>query len=129
MNVRKFSIKRWLPVVLGLLLTLPTSGLLAQDTRLDNFYSIDDLKRLIQVARESGFTESEIREITIEFNGELINAWDFLQEMERQRLEAQRRVAEEEAKQFLTIQDIFADLDTNDQQETTQLRDNLLFLD
>ena len=56
-----------------------------QEERKEGFYDVEELKRLLEVARESGFTEKELREITIEDGGKVINVWDYLKEVERRR--------------------------------------------
>ena len=108
-----------LGAALGLLAAAPA---LTQEERAEGFRNVEELKRLLEVARESGFSEQELREITIEDNGKIINVWEYLEEVERQkRLAAERRKAQRE-KVYYTVQDIFADLDKEEPADLTQLR-------
>lgn len=111
-----------LGAALGLLAAAPA---LTQEERGEGFRNVEELKRLLEVARESGFSEQELREITIEDDGEVINVWEYLEELERQkRLAAERRKAERE-KVYFTVQDIFADLDKAEPADLTRLRDRI----
>jgi len=111
-----------LGAALGLLAAAPA---LTQEERSEGFRNVEELKRLLEVARESGFSEQELREITIEDDGEVINVWEYLEELERQkRLAAERRKAERE-KVYFTVQDIFADLDKAEPADLTRLRDRI----
>jgi hypothetical protein len=99
---------------------LPESG--------EGFYDIDQLERLFQIARDSGFTEQEIREITIEDElGNAVNAWDYLQEVKRRRSMRDKADQEKLTKIYLTVQDILADLGRREKDDLRKLRDQSVF--
>ncbi len=114
------------------------------------FYDVVELRRLLEVARESGFSEKELREITIEDNGEFIkaarkagfsakelsmmtvegnekklNVWGYLQVLEIRKKLADDRLKAQRTKVYLTVQDLFADMKKKDPEDLTKLRDKL----
>lgn len=112
-----------LAAALGLLAAAPA---LTQEQRKKGFHDVVELKRLLAVAREAGFSDKEMREITIEDGeGKIINVWAYLEEVERlKRLEAEKRKAQEE-KVYLTVQDVFTDLKKDEPADLTRLRDKI----
>ena len=87
---------------------------------------IDQLQRLIDVAREAGLTDAEIRQITIEDSaGNVINALEYLQAAEQQKqAELARRTAEEN-RVYLTPRDVFKELRQREREDLDQLKDTL----
>ena len=122
-TLKKIAAMLGLGVALGLLAAAPA---LTQDEPKKGFLDVVELKRLLEVAREAGFSDKEMREITIEDdNGKIINVWAYLEEVERlKRLEAAKRKAEKE-KVYLTVQDVFADLKKDEPADLTRLRDKI----
>ena len=89
--------------------------------------TLREMENLIHVAREAGFNEDELREITVEREGEKINVWDFIQK-EKERLARAKEEQEAAAKKrFITVKDITEDLNERDSRQISNLRDNLLF--
>ena len=82
-----------------------------------------EIRRIIEVARESGFSEEQVAEITIEDeNGNVVHALEYLLRIERERAE---RLAREEAlrnKRYLTVQDVFSELRESESRDLDQLR-------
>jgi DNA-binding transcriptional MerR regulator len=98
--------------------------------RIEGDYDIQELRRLIDVARESGFTEAQIREIVIEDeNGNVVNAWEFLQAYERRRREREALLAAQRARVYLAPQDILKELDETKHQDLDALRERMLFVE
>lgn len=95
----------------------------------EGFYRIEELERLFRMARESGFTEEQIREITIGDDGREINAWDYLQRLKRRRAQAREEEREKREAKYLTVQDIFAELDEDREEELTRIREESVFTD
>ncbi len=113
-------------VVLALLgSALPVSS---QTRNAPSRASIGEMHRLIEVAREAGLTDEQIRQITIEDEfGNVINAWDYLQQLDkRKELELARR-QEELNRVYLTPQDIFKELRDRERADLDQLRERLPF--
>ena len=66
-------------------------------TRVFDTYDVEELRRLLELARESGFSEDQVRRITVEdAEGITINAFKVIQDIDRCRREAEERLAEEE---------------------------------
>ncbi len=97
----------------------------AQDEKQEGFYNVEELKRLLEVARESGFTEKELREITVEDGDKVINVWDFLKEYERKKRERAARLKAQQEKVYLTVQDVVEDLEKEQPKDLTRLRDKI----
>jgi len=93
-------------------------------------YDINELKRLIDIARESGFTDQQIKDITVEDeDGNVINAWAFIQEYERKQQAEADRLAAERARIYLTPHDIIDELDQKQTKDIDALREKLLFVE
>jgi hypothetical protein len=94
----------------------------------EGFYDLDQLERLFHVAKESGFGEAELRQITIEDeNGKTVNAWEYLQEMKQRRNVKDRGVQERLQKIYLTVQDVLAELHRREKADLRDLRDKSVF--
>ncbi len=100
---------------------------LQQEDLSQGFYDLQELIRLIEIARESGFTEQQIREITIEDQGRVINAWEYLQEIQARRAAEEQRIRERESRVYLTVQDVVDDLIKMEHEDLHKLRESLLF--
>ncbi|MDH5752377.1 MAG: hypothetical protein OEZ59_08170 [Deltaproteobacteria bacterium] len=91
---------------------------------------VAELKRMIQMARESGFTEEQVREITIEdTDGTQVNAWKYIKNYELYMKLQQSRQEEERNKVYLTPQDVITELNGKQNGEIDSLRENLLLVD
>ena len=104
-----------------------SSPALGQELSQEGFYDIDELEQLIEVARESGFTQEDIEQITIEDEGREINAWEFLQEMKRKRALEREKSRAQSTKIYLTIQGILADLAEEKKDDLSTLRDESIY--
>ena len=122
-NWKKLMALLGMAALMGLAVAAPVR---TQEAENEGFRDVVELKRLLEVAREAGFSEKEMREITIEDdNGNVINVWKYLEEVERKkRLEAEKRKAQEE-KVYLTVQDVFEELEKGEPADLTQLRDKI----
>lgn len=136
--------KIWMLMLCGILLGGLPAGILAQsglnqsigqtNSDLDEneeakqrSETLSEMENLIRVAREAGFTEDELREITVERDGEKINVWDFIQ-VEKERMALAKKEQEEAAKKrFITVSDITEDLNQRESRQISNLRDRLLF--
>jgi DNA-binding transcriptional MerR regulator len=109
--------------VLGLMVAAPVQ---TQQVEQEGFRDVVELRRLMEVAREAGFSDEEMREITIEDDeGNIINVWKYLEEVERKkRLEAEKRKAQQE-KIYLTVQDVFTELQKDEPDDLTRLRSKI----
>lgn len=93
----------------------------------EGFYDLEELERIFEVARESGFSEEELRQITIEDAGEQINAWEYLQKRrEREAAEAARE-KERREKVYLTVKEIVDELNEDRAGDLSELRDETYY--
>lgn len=135
--IRRMGIGGWrrggfgafLPLCLlaALLLCGGSPAALGQELSQEGFYDIDELERLIEVARESGFTQEDIEKITIQDEGREINAWEFLQKMKRMRALEREKARAQSTKIYLTIQGILADLAADKKDDLSTLRDESIY--
>lgn len=94
----------------------------------EGFYDIEQLERLFQIARESGFTDQDIREITIEDEkGNIVNAWDYLEEIKRRRALKDKADEEKLHRLYITVQDILSDLRRREGDDLRKLREQTIF--
>jgi hypothetical protein len=83
---------------------------------------------LFQIAKESGFGEAELRQITIEDeHGKSVNAWAYLQEMKTRRNVKDRGTQDRLQKIYLTVQDVLAELRRREKEDLRDLRDKSVF--
>ncbi len=148
------TIQGWLKMgagwlLLGLAISLAGTAAQGQEEKREGFYNVEELKRLLEVARESGFTEKEMREITIEDEGNRllevaqkfgftekemheitdkggINVWDFLKLMERKKRERAAQAKAQQEKVYLTVQDVFDEMEKDLPKDLSKLRDKIL---
>jgi hypothetical protein len=93
-------------------------------------YDIATLRRLIELARDSGFTEQQLREITVEDeHGNVVNAQAFLEDYEKRKKEQDAREAAERNKVYLSPKDLIKELDKKQPEDLDKLRDKMLFAD
>jgi hypothetical protein len=127
---RRSRIAAWLLAPLTVLVVLALLGsappVISQTRNAPSKQSIEEMHHLIDVAKEAGLTDEQIRQITIEDEfGNVINAMDYLQGQEKaKQAELARRKAEQE-RVYLTPQDIFAELRTRERADLDSVRDQL----
>ena len=94
----------------------------------EGFYDVDQLERLFRIAKESGFGEEELRQITIEDeHGKTVNAWDYLEETKKRRNVKDRGTQDRLQKIYLTVQDVLAELRRREKEDLRDLRDKSVF--
>ena len=114
------------------LLTGATVGIVASASAqapktVDEAVNVRELRRLLDVARESGFTEDEVRKITVEYNGEVINVWEFLARLEEEKAQKEARDKAMREKPYHTVQDVFQDLEKGQPKDLEKLRKDFRF--
>ncbi|MCZ6531507.1 MAG: hypothetical protein O7A08_00930 [SAR324 cluster bacterium] len=124
------TIQGWLKMgagwlLLGLAISLAGTAAQGQEEKKEGFYNVEELKRLLEVARESGFTEKEMREITIEDGDKVINVWDFLKELERKKRERAAKTKAQQEKVYLTVQDVIDEMEKDLPMDLSKLRDKI----
>ncbi len=86
-----------------------------------------ELETLIKAARDSGFSEQEIREITITRKGKTINVWEHL-EQERLRIERDERRRFVPRERYLSVMDITGELESLETRKLDSLRKKMVFV-
>ena len=117
----------------GLLLAL-LAGLVLQPAVLraaeeevpEGLVDLQELIRVIEIARESGFSEEEIKEITIEDGGRVIKALDYYNRILDQRAKRAAALKEREGRVYLTVDDIVKELVVMEPADLKRLREDLL---
>ena len=115
--------------------------------------NVGEVRRILQIARESGFSKAEIQKITVDVAEGRLGNLDCPKEVQRARaasgtpgqlrilalacieevaarkkavVDELRRIRE---KPFLTVQDLFAELSKGEKEDLKKIRDELLFVE
>jgi len=106
-------------------LELPPPGSVEAPPR-EGFLDLQELIRLLEVAKESGFTEEQLKDITVEDEGRLINAWEYVQEQRRKAEATAKARQERESRVYLTVKDVVKELMELEPKDLRKLRDELV---
>ena len=88
-----------------------------------------EMKKLLNAADKSGFSEKEIREITVVRHGKVLYVWDFL-EQEKLRLKKEKlnKKKSKPIDRYLTVMDISDELESFETKDLDILKDNSIFV-
>ena len=87
------------------------------------------MEKLINAALKSGFSEKEVREITIVRKGKVLYVWDFLeQEKLRKKKEELNKKKSKRLERYLTVMDISNELESLETKNLDTLKDNSIFV-
>ena len=90
---------------------------------------VKEMKALLDAAQKSGFSEKQIREISVTRDGKLVYVWDFLeQEKLRQKKEALAKQKFVQRERYLTVMDITDELESSETRELDALKDRSIFM-
>ena len=90
---------------------------------------VKEMQALLDAAQKSGFSEKQIREISVTRDGELVHVWDFLeQEKLRQKKEALANNKFVPREQYLTVMDIANELESSETGDLDALKDRSIFM-
>ena len=90
---------------------------------------VKEMQALLDAAQKSGFSEKQIREISVTRDGKLVHVWDFLeQEKLRQKKEALAKKKFVSRERYLTVMDIANELESSETHELDALRDRSVFM-
>ena len=88
-----------------------------------------EMKNLLNAAIKSGFSEKEIREITVVRNGKVLYVWDFLeQEKLRIKKEELNQKKSKPIDRYLTVMDISDELESFETKDLDLLKDKSIFV-
>ena len=90
---------------------------------------VKEMQALLEAAQKSGFTEKQIREISVTRNGKPLNVWDFLeQEKLREKKEALAKKKFVPRERYLTVMDIANELESREIRELDALNNRSIFV-
>ena len=90
---------------------------------------LEEMQILLDVAMKSGFSEKEIREITITRKGKVVHVWDFLeQEKLREKKVALDKKRSKQLDRYLTVMDIADELESGETRDLDALKDKSIFV-
>ena len=90
---------------------------------------VEEMQALLDAAQKSGFSEKQIREISVTRDGKLVHVWDFLkQEKLRQKKEALAKKKFIPRERYLTVMDIANELESSETRELDALKDRSVFM-
>lgn len=90
------------------------------------FYDLVELTKIIQRARDAGFSEEELKNLELKEAGTTINVYDYMNE-----ILARRRIEDEKlkaflSKKFLTVGDVYQEMVDLEPDVLTKLREELV---
>ena len=90
---------------------------------------IEEMQNLLDAAMKSGFSEKEIREITVTRKGKVVNICDYLeQEKLREKKDAHARKSSIPRDRYLTVMDIADELEGGETKDLDALKDKSIFV-
>ena len=90
---------------------------------------LEEMQTLLDAAMKSGFSEKEIREITITRKGKVVHVWDFLeQEKLREKKVALDKKRFKQLDRYLTVMDIADELENGETRDLDALKDKSIFI-
>ena len=88
-----------------------------------------DMEKLINAAIKSGFSDKEVREITIIRKGKVLYVWDFLEkEKLRKKKEELNKYKSKRIDRYLTVMDIANELELLETRNLDSLKDKSIFV-
>ena len=90
---------------------------------------VNEMQALLDAAQKSGFSEKQIRDISVTRDGKLVYVWDFLeQEKLRQKKDALAKKKFVTRERYLTVMDITDELESSETRELDALKDRSIFM-
>ena len=90
---------------------------------------VNEMQILLEAAQKSGFSEQQIREISVTRDGKLVYVWDFLeQEKLRQKKDEIAKKKFVPREHYLTVMDITNELESDETRELDALKDRSIFV-
>ena len=90
---------------------------------------VKEMQSLIKAAQKSGFSEKQIREISVTHDGMLVHVWDFLEnEKLRMKKDALTKKKYVKRERYLTVMDITVELESIETRDLDDLKDRSIFV-
>ena len=90
---------------------------------------VKEMQDLLDAARKSGFSEKQIREISVTRDGKPVHVWDFLEQ--EKLLQKKESIAKKKfvlREKYLTVMDIANELESSETRELDDLKDRSIFV-
>ena len=88
---------------------------------------VKEMQTLLKAAKDSGFSQEDIRDITITRKGKTIVVWEFLeQEKLRREKEERRRFVPRD--RYLSVRDISQEIQSQETRKLDALRQKMIFV-
>ena len=95
----------------------------------DRIKFLREMQTMLDAALKSGFSEEEIREITVTHKGKVVYVWDFLeQEKLRQKKDALAKKRSKQRDRYLTVMDIADELESGETRNLDDLKHKSIFV-
>ena len=90
---------------------------------------IAEMQTLLDAASKSGFSEKEIREITVTRQGKVVHVWDFLEQAKlQQKKDALAKKRSKPLDRYLTVMDIAEEIQSGETRDLDALKDKSIFV-
>ena len=90
---------------------------------------IVEMQTLLDAASKSGFSEKEIREITVTRKGKIVHVWDFLEQAKlQQKKDALAKKRSKPLDRYLTVMDIAEEMQSVETRDLDALKDKSIFV-
>ena len=90
---------------------------------------VKEMQALLDAAQKSGFSEKQIRDISVTRDGKLVYVWDLLeQEKLRQKKEALAKKKFVTRERYLTVMDIADEMESSETRELDALKHRSIFM-
>ena len=90
---------------------------------------IKELQALLDAAKKSGFSEKQIREVSVTRDGKLVNVWDFLELVKlKQKKEALAKKRTKTIDRYLTVIEIGEEIESGETSDLDAIKDKSTFV-
>ena len=88
-----------------------------------------EMQNLLDAASKAGFSEKEIREITVTRNGKVVHVWDFLEQVKlQQKKDTLDNKRSKPLERYLTVMDIAEEMESGETKDLDSLKDKSIFV-
>ena len=114
-------------VIIAFLIVVSAVSAQRRDSdRRRQFYSIEELIRLIDKAREAGMSNEELSRLELRDGDKMINVQDYITKERLRRLRKEKKLKEFLSRQFITVNDIYSELIKSEPEVIEKLREELV---
>jgi acetyl-CoA acetyltransferase len=90
---------------------------------------LTEMQTLLNAASKAGFSEKEIREITVTRKGKVVHVWDFLEQAKlQQKKDALAKKRSKPRERYLTVMDIAEEMQSGETRDLDAIKDKSTFI-